>query len=389
MITLLSRIFIKDRENTASASVRRAYGVLCGAFGVFLNALLAAAKFFAGVISGSIAITADAFNNLTDAAASFAEMLGFHFSGSKPDYKHPFGHGRIEYVTGLIISLITIVVGFELAKSSVQKIISGEETAFSTVAVIILAVSVLVKLYMAFYNRKIGTKINSAAVKAVYYDSLSDCVATFAALAAMIVSRVSGVSVDGYCGCAISVFIMFSGVRAAVEAANPLLGTQPSKDLTEKIENTVMAYPGIFGVHDLIVHDYGPGRVMISLHAEVRSDANLLDIHTTVDAIERELHDKLGCSAVIHIDPIEVDDELTTEMRQKVTSIAASIEQSITIHDFRMVKYGDRINVIFDAVLPYSLKISERELKKTLQEELNKLDNRYVAVINIDRSDVI
>ncbi len=389
MIGLLSRIFIKDKNNVASAGVRRAYGVLCGAFGIFLNLVLSAAKFFAGAVSGSISVTADAFNNLTDAAASLVELVGFRLSGSKPDPDHPFGHGRIEYISGLIVSFITVVVGFELGKSSVSKIISGEETEFSVAALIILCVSVLVKLYMAYYNRRVGKMISSPAMHAVFIDSLSDCAATAAVLLAMIVSRIFSINIDGYCGCVIAVFIMFSGVRSVIETASPLLGTSPSKELTETIENTVMTHPGIFGVHDLIVHDYGPGRMMISLHVEVRSDSKLLEIHTVVDGIERELQEKLGCSAVIHIDPVEVDDELTTTLRRKVTGIAAAIDSRITIHDFRIVKDGQIRKILFDAAVPYDATVSERDIKSRIQRELSAIDERYVAVVDIDRSDSV
>ncbi|MBO4216844.1 MAG: cation transporter [Clostridia bacterium] len=378
---------MKDRKNTSSACVRRAYGVLCGAFGIILNILLSAAKFFAGTVSGSIAVTADAFNNLTDAAASIVELVGFRLSGNKPDPKHPFGHGRIEYIAGLIVSVVTIVVGFELGKSSVIKIIDKETSSFSAVAVAVLSVSVAVKLYMAYYNYSIGRKISSPAMKAVFYDSLSDCAATSAVLAAMIINRVSGLNIDGYCGCVIALFIMFSGVRSVIETANPLLGTSPSKDLTEKIEKTVMSYPGIFGIHDLIVHDYGPGRVMVSLHVEVRSDAKLMEMHGIVDGIERELQESCGCSAVIHIDPIEVDDELTTALRQSTSDIAASICPGITIHDFRIVSDAGCKKIIFDAVVPFSAPISEKEVKNRFQRELSKIDSDYIAVIDIDRSD--
>ena len=387
MISLLSKLFINDRKNTSSVAVRRAYGVLCGAFGIFLNILLSAAKFFAGALSGAISVTADAFNNLTDAAASLVELVGFRLSGSKPDSKHPFGHGRIEYITGLIISLITIVVGFELGKSSVIKIIEHESASFSATAVVILSVSIAVKLYMAYYNYKIGKMLSSAAMKAVFRDSLSDCIATAAALAAMIVNYVFELDIDGYCGCVIALFIMFSGIRSVIETANPLLGSPPSKELTESIESTVLSYPGIFGIHDLIVHDYGPGRVMISLHVEVRSDAKLMEIHSVVDEVERELQEKNGCSAVIHVDPIEVDDELTTDLRQKTSDIADKIYNGITIHDFRIVRDADVTKVIFDATVPFSAHLSDRDVKNRFQRELSRLNKRYAAVITVDRSD--
>ena len=304
MITLLSKIFIKNRERTDDPRVRNAYGSLCGIMGIILNILLFALKLFAGIISGAVSVMADAFNNLTDAGSSVITLIGFRMSGQKPDKDHPFGHGRIEYVAGFIVSLIILLVGFELAKTSVEKIISPAAIEFNLVAIIILACSVLCKAYMAFYNFKIGKRLSSAAMRATATDSLSDCIATAVVLICLMISEFAGVNIDAYCGLAVSVFVLFSGLRSAKETVDPLLGTPPTKELIDEIYSIVRTNKAIEGIHDLIVHDYGPGRMMISLHAEVPADADLLATHDMIDNIEKELREKLGCDAVIHMDPI-------------------------------------------------------------------------------------
>jgi len=267
MINLLAKIFIKDRENTEDVSVRGKYGTLCGIIGIFFNIVLFLIKLIAGMISGAISVLADALNNLSDAGSSVITLLGFRMAEQKPDKHHPFGHGRIEYVSGLIVSMLIILVGFELGKSSVEKIFSPEPVEFSIVAVVILAISVLIKAYMAVYNFGIGKKIDSSAMRATGVDSLSDCVATSVVLVCLLVSRFFDINIDAYCGLAVSAFILFSGLRAAKETIDPLLGEPPSEEFIEKIASIVYSHDGIAGIHDLIVHDYGPGRTMISLHA--------------------------------------------------------------------------------------------------------------------------
>ncbi|MGN1094926.1 MAG: cation diffusion facilitator family transporter, partial [Eubacteriales bacterium] len=352
MITLISKIFINNRENTDLPEVRGAYGKMCGIVGIILNIILFASKLTAGMISGAISITADAFNNLSDAGSSVITLLGFRMAGQKPDRDHPFGHGRIEYVSGLIVSMLIIIVGFELGKSSVEKIISPEAVEFSIIAVVILAASVLVKAYMAFYNFKIGKKISSAAMKATGTDSLSDCVATGTVLVCLLISHFFNVNIDAYCGLAVAAFIIFSGLRSAKETIDPLLGTPPTKELIGKISEIVYSYGEVKGIHDLIVHDYGPGRLMISLHAEVPSDADMLATHDMIDNIEKELREKLNCDAVIHMDPIVTDDGVTCEIRKKISELVKCIDRRMTIHDFRMVSGPTHTNVIFDVVVP-------------------------------------
>ncbi len=386
MITFLSKIFIKDRENFSSASVRSAYGTLCGIMGIIFNILLSAMKFIAGIISGSISMTADAFNNLSDAGSSVVTLLGFRMSERKPDKDHPFGHGRIEYISGLIVSMLIVLVGFELGKSSVEKILTPAAIEFNIIAIIILFASIAVKAYMAFYNFGTGKKIGSSAMRATAADSLSDCVATGVVLISTFVSHFFDINIDAYCGLAVAAFILFSGIRSAKETMDPLLGIPPSAEFIKNIENIVYAHGGVSGIHDLIVHDYGPCRTMISLHAEVDAKANILDIHDMIDNIEKELRETLLCDAVIHMDPIATDDEEVNHARAQIASFAKAIDGAITIHDFRMVKGPTHTNVIFDAVVPSDIRVSGEEVKKRLEDIVKTVNENYIAVINIDMS---
>ena len=385
MITLLARLFLKP-DGKSEADLRKAYGVLCGAAGIGLNILLFLGKFFAGTLAGSIAITADAFNNLSDAGSSFVTMLGFQLAGQKPDSDHPFGHGRIEYLSGLGVSLLILLMGFELAKSSLDKILHPQPVEFDLLVLAILAVSIAVKLYMFFYNHRLGKKLNSSAMLATATDSLSDSVATTAVLVATLVGHFTGLMIDGWAGILMALFILWSGFNAAKDTINPLLGTPPTHEFVEEIKTLVMAHPAIIGIHDLIVHDYGPGRVMISLHAEVSAAGNVLDIHDEIDNVEKELQEKLGCHAVIHMDPIAVDDGITSETRKRVQALVHCIDDQISIHDFRMVAGPTHINVIFDAVVPFGFRLTDDEVAKKIQEAVRALDGNYYAVVTVERS---
>ena len=386
MFGILSKIFIKNRDDLENPAVRRAYGVLSGALGIVLNILLFAGKLTAGLISGSVAIVADALNNFSDAGSSVVTLTGFRLAGQKPDKGHPFGHGRIEYVSGLIVSMLIILMGFELGKSSVEKIISPSGTEFSVVAVIILAASVLVKLYMCFYNGRVGKKIGSPAMKATAADSLGDCVATTVVLICTFITKFTSLDLDGICGVAVAMFIFVSGIRAAKETIDPLLGVPPTEEFVNKISKTVMAHKGVLGFHDLIVHDYGPGRRMISLHAEVPADEDLLQTHDMIDNIERELAEKLGCDAVIHMDPIETDDKITMEARSKIAELVKIIDERVTIHDFRMVTGPTHTNVIFDIVVPYDVNRTEAEIRRDIERMVKTLDSNYYAIVHVDKS---
>lgn len=385
MINLLSRIFIKDRNNTGDTRVRHAYGVLCGAFGVFLNIILFGVKFAAGLISGSVAITADAFNNLSDAGSSVVTMVGFKMAGQKPDPEHPFGHGRIEYVTGLIVSMIIVVMGFELLKSSFEKIMHPELPKLTPLVAGILLISIIVKLYMYYYNTKTGEKIASAAMRATALDSFTDSIATLVVLACALIGHYFGVTIDGWCGLAVSAFVLYAGISSAKDTIDPLLGSKPSKEYVEAIEKFVVSYDDVIGIHDLVVHDYGPGRVMISLHAEVLADRNINDVHDTIDNIERRINETLGCSCVIHMDPVVAGDPATDRMKRLCMLIAKSVDERFTIHDFRMVKGPSHTNLIFDVVAPFDCKLSEEEIKNTICAKVESLPGNHFAVVDVDR----
>ena len=386
MIKILESIFIKNKYDGDPSGKRKAYGVLCGALGILLNVLLFAGKLVAGLMSASIAITADAFNNLSDAGSSLITMIGFRLSGQKPDHEHPFGHGRIEYISGLIVSMLIILMGFELGKSSIEKLITPEKTEFGIVSVIILSASIIVKLYMYFYNRSVGKKIDSPAMFATATDSLGDCIATTVVLACTLVSHFAGIELDAICGAAVASFILIAGIRSAIETASPLLGEPPSDEIVSSIEKIVTAHDGVRGIHDLVVHDYGPGRLMITVHAEVSASADILETHDMIDNIEKELCEKLGCEATIHMDPIDTDDAGTEALRGEVLSLIKTIDERITIHDFRIVRGSTHTNLIFDAVIPYDVTLSEAELCDKTAGLVKTLDEGFRVVMNIDRS---
>ena len=385
MVQLLARFFIKNYEQTESPSVRQSYGVLCGSVGIGFNILLFIGKFLAGLISNSIAITADAFNNLSDAGSSLITLIGFKMAGQKPDTEHPFGHGRIEYLTGLLVSLLILLMGVELIKSSVSKILHPEATECTAVVAGILIVSILVKLYMYLYNRSTGRKIDSAAMMATAADSLSDMLSTSVVLIATLIGKFTGLQIDGWCGLLVGIFILYAGFSAAKDTISPLLGQPPQKEFVEKIESIVQSYPQVLGIHDLIVHDYGPGRVMISLHAEVPASGDMLHLHDTIDNIERQLHRELHCDAVIHMDPVMNDDEETQELKKQVTCCLHELDKSLNLHDFRIVKGPTHTNIIFDILVPFKFQLSDAEFSRFMEEKIHSISASYYAVINIDK----
>lgn len=384
MITLLAKIFIKGKS-IEDAGTRKAYGTLCSIVGILFNVLLFAGKYFAGYISGSIAIMADAFNNLSDAGSSFITLVGFWFAGKKPDMDHPFGHGRFEYISGLGVAVMILLMGFELAKNSVMKIVHPVTIDSGMIMIVILIVSIGIKLYMAVYNRRIGEKMDSTAMKATSVDSISDVAATTAVLISVLINRFAHINLDGICGLIVSLFILFTGYKVVKETISPLLGQSPDKEFVKSIYNIVMEHKEIKGIHDLVVHDYGPGRVMISLHTEIPGDGDIFKIHDLIDRIENELYEKLGCEAVIHMDPIEVDNEIVNNMKKTVISLVKQINDEMSIHDFRMVAGDTHTNLIFDVVVPYAVKESDEEMKKKIQEKISEHNKSYFAVIHVDR----
>ena len=385
MITFLASLFIKDSKNYKEPSVRQAYGVLSGAVGIGLNILLFFGKWLAGTISGSIAITADAFNNLSDAGSSIITLIGFRLSGQEPDPEHPFGHGRIEYISGLLVSVAILVMGFELIGSSIGKLRSPEPIESSALVFGILIASILVKLYMFFYNHSLSKKIESAAMKATSVDSLSDTVATTLVLIATLISKYTGLLLDGWFGILVGLFILYTGGSTLKETIDLLLGQPPKQEFIDEVKEIVLGHSMVHGVHDLIVHDYGPGRVMISLHAEVDVNGDIQDIHEQIDHIEHELQEKLHCSATIHMDPIVTDDKEVLAMKAKVEEMVHFLDESFSMHDFRMVKGSTRTNLIFDVEVPRKTSYTDNEIVNWLKERIHELPgSKYFAVIQID-----
>ena len=385
MIKLLAKIFIKDSQNTADSKVRVAYGYLCGAVGIALNILLFAGKIIAGTISGSVAVTADAFNNLSDAGSSIISLIGFRLASQKPDPHHPFGHGRFEYIASLIISIIIVLMGFELGKSSFEKIVAPQAVEYSAVTFAVLGVSVLVKLYMFFYNNSVGKKIDSATMRATAMDSISDAVSTGAVLISAVIAMFTNLALDGWMGLVVAAFIMVTGFKSAKETIDSLLGTPPSPEFVKQIEDMALQYDDIIGVHDMIVHNYGPGRTFVSLHAEVPSYGDIVAIHDTVDNAEREIAKELGCLVTIHMDPVDVHDEHTAQLRENVSEIIKQINPDITFHDFRVVSGPTHTNLIFDIVSPMDCGLSDQELADTIADKIHQCNESYFAVINVDK----
>lgn len=385
MVTLLAKLWIHS-DNYKDSEVREKYGILCGAVGIFLNVLLFIGKFIAGTVSGAISITADAFNNLSDAGSSFISLIGFKLSGQEPDPEHPFGHGRIEYISGLFVSVLILLMAYELIKSSVEKILHPELPEFGIMIVVILIASIAVKIYMFFYNHSVGKKIESATMAATAKDSLSDTIATSVVLISTIVAYVWKIPVDGYCGLFVGVMILLAGISAMKDTVNPLLGQAPEEELVEEIEKIVRCDDRILGIHDLVVHDYGPGRLMISLHAEVPYKEDILELHDLIDRIEFALRRELHCEPVIHMDPIVDDDTIINEAKSEVIKIVQQLEGDIMLHDFRMVKGTTHSNLIFDIVVPHGYPLSDEEVKAVIEKKVKEYREDYCCVIQVDKS---
>jgi len=382
MFTFLSRIIIKGGPG---ADTRSAYGMLSGVFGIVLNILLFTGKYIAGAAAGSIAIMADAFNNLSDAGSSLVTYLGFRMSGKKPDAEHPYGHGRMEYISAFVVAMLIVLMGAELLKSSVSKILRPSETEVTLLSVCVLVVSVFVKLYMFAYNRRFGALLDSEAMKATAKDSLWDAVSTAVVLAASVVMRFTGLRIDGWCGAAVALFILYAGYATARDTVDILCGRAPDKKLVSEIEQLVKQSPNVSGIHDLVVNDYGPGRMMISLHAEVPAAGDIMELHDEIDNLERRLKSELGCEAVIHMDPIDTSDEETAAMRSEVETIVKEISEKTSIHDFRMVSGPTHRNLIFDAVMPFELDMKDSEFKAEITRRVREKHGDCYCVITVDR----
>lgn len=386
MITLLAKWWIRDDKNFASPKVRLRYGILCGAAGIFFNILLFIGKILTGTLTGSIAITADAFNNLSDAGSSGVSLVGFRLSEQKADKEHPFGHGRFEYIAGLIVSIAILLMGAELAKTSFKQILSPEPVLFSLFAVCVLCVSILIKLYMFFYNRRIGKKIDSPTMRATAMDSFSDVAATSVVLFSAFISKWTGWNVDGWAGLAVALFILYTGIRAAKETISPLLGQPPERTFVEKIERIVLSQEGIIGMHDLVVHHYGPGRVMVSLHAEVPANGDMIQLHEAVDNAEQQLKQACGCDAVIHMDPVAINDAKTIRLRAEVEALVKNLDERMSIHDFRIVPGPTHTKLVFDVVVPFGFALADDDVRKAIDARVHSLEGQCYTVIQIDKS---
>ena len=386
MRKLLLKLFVKDYQNTKDPVVRAKYGTLSGIVGIISNLILCAIKIFAGVLSGSVSIMADGINNLSDAGSSIVTLIGFKLSTKPADEDHPFGHERIEYLTGVIVSMIILLIGGSLFITSFEKILDTDATMeVSPTIFIILGISILIKLWQAIFNKKNGKAIDSDALLATSQDSLNDCISTAAVIVGMIVYSVFNFSIDGYIGILVSIFILISGISMVKETISPLLGENVSKELSEKIGAKVMSYKGILGVHDLVVHSYGPNKIYATIHAEVSSKEDIFEIHDTIDNIERDFRQELNIDLVIHMDPIDVNDPKTNELKDKVLEIITDYDPVLTIHDFRIVPGPTHTNVLFDINMPITFKVTPKELRKIVTDKIKEYDNTLNPVIQIDQ----
>ena len=380
----LAKLCLRGGDPQAPETRQRC-GVLSGGIGIGLNLLLFGGKLMAGMLTASIAVTADAFNNLSDAASSIVTLVGFRLAGQEADEEHPFGHGRMEYLAGLAVSMLILLVGVELAKSSVEKIIHPETVTLSVLSAVILAVSVLVKLWMFWFNRGLSKAIRSAALAATAADSLSDAAATTTLLLGLLAGYFFALPLDGWLGLAVALFILRAGWGAAKDTVDPLLGRPMDPELAADIDRIVLGHDYILGIHDLVYHDYGPGRAMMSLHAEVPADGNFLEIHDVIDHIERELKARHHIETSIHMDPV-VRDERTDALRRQVADLARQLDPALTIHDFRITAGPIHTNILFDVVVPYGFRLSDAEVRGELSSRIKELSDRYFAVIQVDHS---
>ncbi len=385
MLALFKGMRDKGTSNVSQTALRRQYGVLFSSVGVFLNILLFVMKYLTGVVSGSVAITADAFNNLTDCTSSIVTLLGFKIAGMKANRKHPFGHGRAEYISGFIVSIVIILVGFELTRTSIEKIIHPQHIEANWIVISILLISILVKLYMFTYNMLIGKRLNSVSMQATAKDSIGDAVATFFVFVCMLLNHFTGINIDGWCGTIVALFVLYMGISAAKDTLSPLLGVAAKKEDIDKIQQLVLSYNDIIGIHDVVVHDYGPGRKMISLHAEVDGSGDIFKLHDTIDTVEKDLNKTLNCQSVIHMDPIETNDKKTSVISQELSQLMKKIDTRVSIHDFRMVPGPTRTNILFDIVVPHEINMEDAEIKKLVNTMVSERWNNFVTIVEIDR----
>ncbi len=385
MISLLSRIFIKNYTDYKDEKVRSQYGVLCGVFGIFLNVVLFTLKFVFGTLAASVAMLADAFNNLSDAGSSIVQILGFKLSFKKPDPDHPFGHGRIEYISGLIVSFLILYMGVALIKDSVLSIIHPKLPDSGLLSVVIMGIGILVKLYMYIYNHLVARKIDSVAMEVVAKDSLNDVISTSVVIAALVAGKFTSLPLDGIGGVIVGIFILKTGIESAGDTIRPLLGTAPTKEFVEQIEQELMKHKPIIGMHDLIVHDYGPGRMMISLHAEVPGDLNIFSLHDVIDVAENDIANHFGCHVVIHMDPVDINNLRLAELKKVLNEELVRINPELKSHDVRMVPGDTHTNLIFDVVKPFSCILSDEQLKLAINEAVHTRCPDVYCAITVDQ----
>lgn len=386
MTNLLIKLFIKDKENIKDSNVRGKYGMLSSITGIIVNILLSVFKLIIGIISNSMSIISDALNNVTDAGSSLVTMIGFKMSQKEVDSDHPWGHGRMEYITAFIVDIIIILVGVELFQSSIEKIIHPELPSVSNITIILLIIAVLVKLWLFLFYSKIAKTIDSSAIKATAYDSISDSVSTLVVLASTIVAKFSGVSIDGYASIFVSIFILFTGFKALKETIDILLGGKPDEEFIQNIVEFTKQYPMISGIHDIMVHDYGPGRQIVSFHAEVPADCDICMAHDVIDELEQKLYQEFKCITTIHMDPIVVNDDKISKMRAMIEKMITDIDSEYSIHDFRMTDGGSRTNLIFDLVVPRDKKIDKEALENEVKTKVKQINETYYAVIKVEHS---
>ncbi len=386
MTKLLLKLFVKNYKNTEDRAVREAYGVLGGTVGIVCNLLLAIVKIILGIVSGSVSVIADAMNNFSDTASSVITLIGFKAAGKPADEDHPFGHGRIEYMAAFIVSALILLVGFELFKSSVEKIISPTAVKVDYITLIILLLSSLTKLWMFFFNKKLSKAAASGVLAATAQDSLNDALVTFAILISVGVMVVFKVNIDAFVGLLMSLFILYTGVKSAKETIDPLLGTPPEKELIDELHKTILSFEGFIGIHDLIVHNYGPGRIFASVHIEVPVDIDIVHCHEQVDLCEKVVGEKLGVELVVHMDPIVTNDETVNKTKEQLRRVLMEIDERLSFHDFRMTPKGEnRTNLIFDIVVPLSTRLTEEEISQRVTAEMRKIDPTFFFVITFDK----
>lgn len=385
MTDLILRIFVRDHKNTEDPAVRDKCGRVAGAVGIVTNFLLFLMKIIVGTVFHSVSVTADAVNNLTDSGSSVVTLIGFKMASKPADEKHPFGHARIEYLSGVIVSFIVIFLGLQLGMSSIEKILMPEENALTPVALVVLVISILAKLWQCLFYRKVGRMIKSESVEATSKDSRNDVIATSVVLLGAVITMLTGVNLDGYMGAAVALFIVFSGVQLTISTADPLLGQAPEGELVQTITEKMLSYPGIIGMHDLAVHNYGVGRCFASAHCEVDAKNDILVSHDLIDNIERDFSRDLGIHMVIHLDPVIVGDARTDALHCKVQSLVTALYPTVTIHDFRVIWGVTHSNIVFDAAVPFAVKDSDAAITKKLEAEIQKLDPDYRTVVTIDR----